>query len=360
MNILCIGDAMIPGRNFERACDQLEIKNKMIQVVDWEDDWDSLQKRRLVIEKEGPKAEPVLSCIMQADRETEILLILYAPVSPEAMDGLPNLKLIGAARAGLENIDIAAATKRGILVHNIMGRNANAVSDFAIGLLLAEARNIGRAHHSMKMGVWRKSYVNSDFIPELSGRTIGIVGFGYIGRLVARKISGFSPEILVYDPYASEELIDEYGGKKISKEDLFGRSDFITIHARLTEETKGLVGSKELEMTKPTSILINTARADLIDEDALYDVLKDRRIAGAALDVFWTEPIPENSKWLALDNVTLTPHIAGTTGDALRNSPYLLVEDINKLLLGEKPNFLVNPEVLDNPRAQHWLSALRG
>ncbi len=359
MNILCIGDVMIAGEKFEKACQELSIADKIIEVADWETNWDRLQKRRLVIEKRGPAAEPVLPAIQKASKETQLLFVLFAPVSAAAMDTLPDLRLIGASRAGTENVDVSAATERGIVVHNIMGRNAHAVSDFAVGLLLAEVRNIGRAHYAVKTGHWRKDFVNSSFIPELSGKTVGIVGFGHIGRLVARKLSGFEVSVLVYDPFVADELMARYNAHKVSREVLFAKADFVTIHARLTEETQGLVGADELKRMKPTAILINTARAGLVDEEALYEALKTKKIAGAALDVFWTEPLPEGSRWLELDNVTLSSHIAGTTADALNNSPYLLTRDVNKLLTGDSPEFVVNREVLDHPGVQEWLRSVK-
>jgi len=359
MKILCIGDAMIPGENFEKACnEQLQVAKKNVASTDWESDAGNLQRRRLVIEKQGPDAEPVLTMIQEADKATEMLLVLFAPVSAAAMDTMPNLRLVGAARAGQENVDVKAATERGIIVHNIMGRNAHAVSDFAIGMLFAEARNIARAHHGIKQGTWRKAFVNSAFTPEVTGRTLGLVGFGYIGRLMAQKMSGFNMKILVYDPYVSEEELKKCGTIKATKEEVFEQSDFISLHARLTEDTKGLVGKAELDRMKPTAIFINTARAGLIDYEALYEALKNKQIGGAALDVHASEPLTEN-RWLELDNVTLTTHIAGTTADALANSPYLLIGDINRLLKGEKPNFILNPEVLDHPKVKAWLPSVR-
>lgn len=359
MKILCLGDWMIPGDNFRKACDELCVKNKEIVADNWETDSVKLADRRIAIEKNGPDAEPVLPMILDADRETEMLLVLFAPVSASAMDALPNLRLVGAARAGQENLDVAAATERGIVVHNIMGRNAHAVSDFAIGLLFAEARNIARAHLAIKQEIWRKNYVNSDFTPEITGKTLGLVGFGYIGRLMVQKLAGFKLKVLVYDPFVSEEVLREFGATKVTKEQLFSQADFVSIHARATESTKGLVGKELLDLMKPTAILINTARASLVDEDALFDALKNRRIGGAALDVHSSEPLQPKSRWLDLDNVTLTPHIAGTTAEALSNSPYLLVRDINRLLAGEQPQFILNPQVLDHPRVKEWLASLR-
>jgi D-3-phosphoglycerate dehydrogenase / 2-oxoglutarate reductase len=358
MKILILGDAMIPGAGFEKACGELIVKDKQLTVNDWEKDAVNLQNRRLVIEKQGPAAEPVLPMIQNADKNTEMLLTLFAPVSADAMDALPNLRLVGAARAGQENLDVAAATKRGIVMHNIMGRNAHAVSDFAIGLLFAEARNIARSHHALKTGVWQKKYSNSAFTPEITGKTLGMIGFGYIGTLVAKKLAGFNLKVLVYDPFVSDKTLREFNVVKASLEEVFSQSDFVSIHARLTDSTKGLVGEKYLSLMKPTAILINTARAGLIDEDALYDALKSNQIGGAALDVHSSEPLQDKSKWLELDNVTLTAHIAGTTAEALTNSPFLLVRDINRLLAGEKPQFILNPEVLDNPKVKTWLSDL--
>ncbi len=359
MKILILGDAMIPNAGFVKACDELEVAGKEIAATDWETDPVNLQNRRLVIEKQGPAAEPVLPMILAADKGTEMLLTLFAPVSADAMDALPNLRLVGAARAGQENLDVKAATARGIVMHNVMGRNAQAVSDFAIGMLFAEARNIARSHHALMKETWQKKFSNSDFTPEIMGKTLGLIGFGYIGRLVAQKLAGFKLKVLVYDPFVPEEALREFNATKASLEELFRQSDFISLHARLTDATKGLVRKEVLDLMKPTAILINTARAGLIDDDALFDALKNRRIGGAAMDVHSMEPLQKGSRWLGLDNVTITPHIAGTTAEALTNSPYLLVRDISQLLTGGKPQFILNPEVLDHPKVKAWLSGIR-
>jgi len=359
MEVLSIGDVMIPGKNIATAAKELKINHLNIEIKDWETDWDKLQDRRLVIEKQGPAAEPVVSQILNANKNTEMLLVLFCPVSKDAIDTLPNLKLIGASRAGLENIDVKHATEKGIIVHNLKGRNAHAVSDFTIGLILGEARNIARSYHAVKNGIWRKNFVNSNMVPELQGKTIGLIGFGYIGQLVAQKLSGFKVNILVSDPYVSDEVLQKYHAKKVTTEDLLKSADFVSLHARASKETKNMIGERELSLMKNTAYLINTARAGLIKEDALYYILKEKKIAGAALDVFWQEPIGENNRWLELDNVTLTTHIAGTTKEALTKSPYLLVEDINKLLENKEPEFIVNPEVLKRTEVRKWLEEVR-
>ncbi|MCG6796564.1 MULTISPECIES: 2-hydroxyacid dehydrogenase [unclassified Geobacillus] len=354
MKILTIGDAMIRGEQFSEAAKLLG--DHEIVTTDWEVNWERLQNRRLVIEQQGPDVEEVPP-MFKDNKDADIVLGLFAPFSAKAMDTFDNLKLIGVARAGTENVDVKAATERGIIVVHVMGRNAEAVSDFAIGLMLSEARNIARAHTSIKNGQWQKVFSNSNHIPELKGKTVGIIGFGYIGRLVAKKLSGFDVNVIVYDPFVTQESIEMPNVRLVDKDTLFSESDFITIHARLTKENYHFIGREELAKMKPTAYLINTARSGLIDTDALVEALSEKRIAGAGLDVFDIEPIPQDHPLLSLDNVTLTTHIAGTTTDALTQSPYLLVGEVKKILDGGKANWIKNPEVLDHPKVKEWLGS---
>jgi D-3-phosphoglycerate dehydrogenase len=244
-------------------------------------------------------------------------------------------------------------------VFNVEGRNAEAVSDYAVGLMIAEFRNIARAHLAIKNGTWRKEFSNAANIPQLKEKVVGIIGFGYIGRLVARKLSGFGVEIFVYDPFVDEQTVASHGARRVDKETLFRQCDFITVHARLNKNTKHMVGAKELSIMKPTAYLINTARAGLIDETALLASLRDRRIAGAGLDVFEDEPLSSTSEFLSLDNVTLTTHIAGTTTEALTGSPGLLMDDIRKFFDNENPRFIKNPDVIGTPKFADWLAEVR-
>ena len=355
-----IGDAMIPGKDFRPAFDRYLAKYvEDVKTGDWESDWQKLQFRRLEVEKQGPEIEIVPEMLGSEDREAELVMGLFVPVSSKLMEALPDLRIAGVCRAGLENVNLEEANRRGILVFNVQGRNAEAVSDFAVGLMLSESRNIARAHLAIKQGEWRKTFSNSDMVPQLKEKTIGIVGFGYIGQLVARKLSGFNTEILAFDPYVNPEIAGELGVKLVSLEDLFRQSDFVTVHARLTDENRGMIGSKEFALMKPESYFINTGRAGLVDYDALYSVLKEKQIAGAALDVFPTEPLPEKDKFVELDNITLTTHIAGTTKEALTSSPGLLMEDIQKLLEGRKPRFIVNPQILENSEFKQWLTGIQ-
>lgn len=355
------GDAMIPVAGFEAAWRKhLSDFGTDVEVGEWEPDWAKLQYRRLEVEKQGPEIETVPDLVAEKGADAELLAGLFVPISSKVMEAMPKLRIVGVSRAGVENVNVPEATKRGIAVFHVMGRNAHAVSDFAIGMMLSEARNIARAHHSIKSGEWQKTFSNSSMVPELSGRTIGLVGFGYIGSLVAKKLTGWDVQVLVYDPYVSPEVLAASGAQAADLDTVMSQADFVSVHARLTEDNKGMIGREQLAKMKSTAYFINTGRAGLVDQDALAEALRTKQIAGAALDVFTTEPINPDSPFLELDNVTLTTHLAGTTSDALANSPYLLLEDVAKLLKGEQPRFLYNRDVLDNPEFAAWLASVQG
>lgn len=360
MKTILLGDAMIQGEGFKKAWDKhLSEYADHVIVDNFESDWDQLQYRRLEVEKHGPEIEEVDKNIIEEGSDAEFLMGLFVPISSKVMDAMPNLRIAGVSRAGLENVNIEEATKRGILVFNVKGRNAHAVSDFTIGMILSEARNIARAHHSIQNGNWQKTFVNNDYIPELNGKTIGLVGFGHIGSLVAKKLSGFDADIIVYDPFTDAGEILKHGAKKVELDEVMEKSDFVSIHARLSEDNQKMIGKDELALMKSTAVLINTARAGLVDQDALATALKEKSIMGAALDVFTTEPISEDSPFLELDNVTLTTHIAGTTADALFNSPFMLTEDVANFLKTGEARFIVNPEVLENEEFKNWLETVK-
>lgn len=357
---LIVGDAMIAGEAFEAACSR-HLGDYVSNIVtgDWESDWGALQHRRLEIEKGGPGVDSIPDDLVEAGKDAEILLGLFLPISDELLSALPRLRVAGVSRAGIENVDLEAASRRGIAVFNVEGRNAEAVSDFAVGMMIAESRNIARAHAAMKQGEWRKEFSNSAVVPQLEGKCVGIVGFGHIGRLLARKLSGFDVRRLVYDPFVPASEVTQAGCESVDIETLFTQSDFVSLHARLSGETRNMVNAELLEKMKPSAYLVNTARAGLIDEQALAKALGDGRIAGAALDVFETEPLPAESPLRGLDNVTLTTHIAGTTYEALSNSPHLLAAEIARVLAGEEPRFLKNPKILEHKDFAAWLEEVR-
>ncbi|MCI0628856.1 MAG: 2-hydroxyacid dehydrogenase [Acidobacteria bacterium] len=356
MKILCIGDAMIPGADITAAARRLG----SCEVVgsNWESDWERLQSRRLMVEKQGPSVEEVPGSFIEHP-DAAIALGLFCPFSAQGMDAFQDLHLIGIARAGFENLDVAAATQRGIIGMRVLGRNAEAVAEFTVGLMLSETRNIARAHLAIKQGTWRKQFNNSANVPELKGKTVGIVGFGRIGRLVVRKLANFGVKLLISDPSTKPGEVVGSNAELVGMDRLVAESDVISLHARLTETSRGLIGRAEFQRMKTTAYLINTARAGLVDMDALVETLEKHQIAGAALDVFDVEPLPANHPLLTLDNVTLTSHLAGTTREVITRSPELLLDEIKSLMDGQLPSSLVNPIVLKRPDVQEWLTRVR-
>ena len=355
MKLVCIIEKRIPGIG-EPIMRYAHKFNKNVDIIEsfWddpsEDDISNVFRR---VEANGPDGEPVPQGFID-NKDAELLVGSFCPFSGEGMDAFDNLKMIGVIRAGLENIDIDAATKRGIAVVNAAGRNADAVSDFTVGMMLAEARNIARAHHSIVSGGWQLNFPSSATTPDMRGKTIGLFGFGYIGKLVAEKLSGFHVNVIVYDPYIKPEALETFGAKQVDKETLFKEADFISVHARLTEDTYHVIGAEELKLMKPTAYFVNTARAGLVDYTALYAVLADHKIAGAALDVFEDEPLAEDDPFRKLDNVTMTSHRAGATLDAANNSPRLIFERLGNLIAGKHTDGFVNSQVLENEEFQAW------
>jgi len=213
------------------------------------------------------------------------------------------------------------------------------VAECTLGLILAEIRNLARGHARLLGGKWDRSFPNSEDIPELYRRTVGLVGYGAVGQLVARYLEALGCRLLAFDPYFSGNPAPTV---LTDLPTLLRESDVVSLHARLGPDTQGLIGAKELALMKPSAILVNTARSGLVDEAALVRALAERRIMGAALDVFDREPLPPDHPLLRLENVTLTPHLAGSTRDGFRNSPVLLAGHFARMLRGERPLPIVN------------------
>jgi D-3-phosphoglycerate dehydrogenase len=230
----------------------------------------------------------------------------------ELIESANNLKVIARAGAGLDNVDREAAKDNGIEVLNTPTANLLSVAELTLGLAIDLLRNVSRADKGIKEGKWEKKSLKGS---EISGKTWGIIGFGHVGQLVAGLLSGFKSEILAYDPYVPKDVAVSYGAKLVSLEDLMKDSDIISIHVPLLDSTRGLIGAKELSLMKENAIIINISRGGIIDEKALYEVLKQDKIKGAALDVFEKEP-PEGSPLLELQNTLFTCHLGAQTRDA--------------------------------------------
>ena len=345
MKIIGIGDLFIPNEYILSGFKQIADQGVEVETIDWKlQDFQELQNINLAVEHGGSEAYEAPQYILDAIKDADIIITEFCTVTKKMIDACSHLKVIGVLRAGTENINVAYATERNILVYNTPGRNADAVADFTVGSIICESRNIARGHLGLKNGDWIRIYSNSGFIPDLPGKTVGIIGLGEIGQKVAKRLVGFDVNLLGYDPFVKDP---PYGIKMVSLEQLMEESDFVTIHVRAMKETENLVNEDLIARMKPTAYFINTSRSSVANEKALYLALKDKKIAGAALDVFDVEPPGKEYPLVKLDNVTITPHMAGGSNDAFFNSPKKLAAEMIKLWKGEPSRFIVNKQIFD-------------
>jgi D-3-phosphoglycerate dehydrogenase len=340
MKLLAVSDTYIPYAFMEVGFAGLKELGVSVEVRRWEHSTlVALQEANLAIENGGPEAVALPAELMENVADVDMLAVQFTPVGRQFIATAKNLKVIGVLRGGVENVDVPFATERGISVLNTPGRNARAVAECALGLILAEIRNLARAHACLKAGQWRRNFPNSAAIPELCEKTVGLVGFGAVAQLVAGYLQAFGSRVIAFDPYFRG---DSGPVTLVDLTTLLRESDVISVHARLTAESRHLIGAKELAMMKPGAVLVNTARSGLIDEAALVRALQERSIMGAALDVFDEEPLPADHPLVGLDNVTIVPHLAGSTIDAFRNSPKMLAAHLARMLRGGEDLPVVN------------------
>ena len=332
MKLLGISDTYLPADLMSRELAVLEEVGLDVEVRHWgHETLIDLQEDNLKIETNGPDAVPLPDEITADLDGVGIVVVQFAPVSRAFIENAKDLKLVGVMRAGAENIAVDFATQRGISVMNTPGRNARAVAECTMGMILAEIRNIARSHAKLKNKVWTRSFPNSDGIPELNEKTVGLLGYGFVAQLVCGYLQAFGSNVIAFDPYFKG---DPGPAKLVSLEELLAESDIVSIHARLTEESHHLIGKKELAMMKPTAVLVNTARSGLVDEQALIEALRAEKIMGAAVDVFDEEPLPTDHPFIELDNITITAHLAGSTKDAFKNSVRLMAGHVHNAVNG--------------------------
>ena len=272
----------------------------------------------------------------------DALIVGVEKITERVIQAADRLRIICKHGAGVDNIDVAAATRAGIPVTNVPGANSDAVADLAFGLMLAAARSIPRADRAVRAGEW----------PLLLGtevwrKTLGIIGTGRIGKQVARRARGFEMQILGYDPHPDPAFAEEIGMTYVPLEELLRRSDFVTIHVPLTHATRGLIGRREIALMKPEAFLFNLSRGSAVDEVALYEALASGRLAGAGLDVFAVEPPGKENPLMQLENVIVTPHMGAYTREAVLAVGMQTVQNIHRVFCGERPLNVVNLEVLE-------------
>lgn len=270
--------------------------------------------------------------LLPAIADVDAILVRSATkVDAEAIAAAHNLKVIARAGVGLDNVDIKAATQAGVMVVNAPTSNVISAAELTVGHIVSAARNIPAASASLKAGEWKRSAFSG---VELYEKTAGIIGLGRIGALVAARLQGFGVNVVAYDPYVTPARAQQLGVKLLSLNELLGTADFVTIHMPKTPETTGMIGAAELARMKPTSYVFNVARGGLIDEDALYEALTNKTIAGAGMDVYVTEP-PTESKFVTLDNVNVTPHLGASTAEAQEKAGIAVARSVRLALAGE-------------------------
>lgn len=335
-----IGDGFMQPAFFEQALRE-RMPQSRFELRSMTLDW----PLRLVSTKKDPSLK-VAEFVGRPDdyfdfvSDLDILITHLAPITEETFKRAPRLRLVAVSRGGPVNVEIEAARQRGVIVINTPGRNASAVAEFTIASLLAETRNIVRGHLSVRDGSFRRDFYHRDHAgPELCELTVGIIGFGDIGARVARLLVPFGCRILVADPYktVTPEEEQSLGIRKVSLDVLLAESDVVTLHPRVTPETKGMIGRAQIAAMKDGAYIVNTTRGQVLDYGALYDALVAGKLKGAALDTFDPEPPPADWPLLQLPNVTLSPHIAGASIFSITKAATMIAEDIARFLNDQPP-----------------------
>ncbi|PSL02834.1 D-3-phosphoglycerate dehydrogenase [Haloactinopolyspora alba] len=275
--------------------------------------------------------------------DVEVAVTQMAPFTRRVLEAAPSLRLIVCTRGGPVNVNVDAATERGVVVCNTPGRNAVAAAEHAVTLMLGTLRSVPRVHASVAAGEWRSDLYAYDLCGlELSGCTVGLVGYGAIGRRVARILRAFDADVVVSDPFVGADAL-EPGVRLVDFPTLLASSDVVSLHVRLTPDTANLFGHESFAAMRPGSYLVNTARGGLVDHDALAAALESGRLAGAGLDVFPSEPLPAGWPLLSSEKVVLTPHLAGATRQTAHRAAAMGADAVRAFLAGERPPGVVNP-----------------
>ncbi|MFE9693787.1 2-hydroxyacid dehydrogenase [Micromonospora sp. NPDC005806] len=283
--------------------------------------------------------------LIEALRGVRVCVTQMAPITRKVLEAAPDLELVCVSRGGPVNVNLDAATERGVAVCSAPGRNAAATAEHTIAMILAAVRRIAPTHQDLLNGVWRGDYYRYDSVgPELGGSTVGLIGFGAIGSRVARILHAFGARILVHDPYVTADQVAGIA-ELTPLDDLLSRSRVVSLHARLTPETTGMIGAAQLAAMPAGSVIVNCARGALLDYDAVCDALDAGHLFGAAFDVFPEEPIPAGSRLLTTPNIVLTPHLAGASKETAANAARIVAGEVGRYLRGEPLRCCANPQV---------------
>ncbi len=333
----------------------MRVKKSKVVVTDYE--FASLERERKILEEVGAELIPA-QCKSEDDlikvaKDADGLLNLYfGPISEKVLRSLRKCKVVSRYGIGVDTIDVEAATRCGIIVTNVPSYCIDEVSDHTMGLILACARKIILLDKAVKDGVWNFKLSNPVF--RIRGKTLGLIGFGKIGRMMAKKAKSFGFNILFYDPYVSHKVGEECSTKSAGIDTLLRESDFVSLHLPLNEKTRHLLDEENFKLMKRTAFLVNTSRGEVVNTDILYKALKEGWIAGAALDVIeGIPPLEKNNPLLELENLIITPHAAWYSEESIDELQETAAKEVARVLKGEWPLSVVNPELKEALREKY-------
>ncbi len=346
MKILVAGDSFVTVEDFRKAFTEISKSNdvRFIKMNESESFKPASDSEKRIKEYLGSPAQ-----LIQELDNSDCLVVHGAPVTDAVLNTSRNLKLVCCARGGPVNIDISAATEKMIPVVTAPGKNADAVADLAIALMIMLSRNLVRALDRVRTTkvVGADNYEGNQFFGhELGGKVLGLIGYGRVGSKVATRALGFGMTVLVYDPFLDKSKIERPGVSVTDFQNLLSTSDYISLHARESKENENLLGGKEFALMKKSAFFINTARPSMVDEAALYDALKRGLIAGVAMDVLKYDPVRPTNPLLTLENVIVTPHIGGATFETTTKGAEIVAKQLERYLSGLPLETVINSEVL--------------
>ena len=346
MRILVLGDSFVSVDDFMRAFSEISKHHdvRYVRMDESQKAQPSTDSEKRIKEFLGTPRQ-----VISELRGEEILVVHGAPITEEVFAAAKGLKLLCCARGGPVNVDVQAATKRGIPVVTAPGKNATAVAELAIALMVMLSRNIKKAssHVEKERIVSKDNYEGAQFLGhELEGKTLGLVGYGRVGSRVAKRALAFGMSVLVYDPFVPSSAIEEPGIRTTDLDTLLKTSDYVSLHARESKENENLMGAKQFQLMKKGTYFINTARPSMVDEDALLGALREGKLAGAAMDIVRYLPDRPESPFIALENSIVMPHIGGATYETTTKGAFIVAAQVQRYLSGQSIETLINPEVM--------------
>ncbi|WP_432035870.1 2-hydroxyacid dehydrogenase [Streptomyces cucumeris] len=351
MRVLAAGDHFVtPGLIAEALHDRIGPADRALEIAELTLPWPH--------EPFGPvggvtEASGTEEGLIEALTGAEVCVTQMAPFTAEVFAARPGLRLVAVSRGGPVNVDLAAATRAGVAVSFAPGRNAAAAAEFAIGMMLAAMRRVPAADAELRAGRWRGDlYAYEEAGIELDGATVGLVGYGAIGRIVSRVLRAFGARVLVADPYTDPEAARADGVEPVGLDELLDRSEVVSLHARLTPETRHLLNAERIARMRPGAVLVNTARGGLLDYAPLPEALRSGRLGALALDVYDVEPPPADWPLHSAPNVVTTPHLAGATRQTAHRAAAITAAEVARYVRGEKLAHPAHPAKPDATEAR--------